>query len=114
MTKKCKSSSHVDVVAGPAGTGDPTGYWSLIYVEHGACRNVAGDHELYVLTRNGKPGLQMLPDLAAVMPARLRDAARTGPAVRIRHNVLKVKVTYATLSAAAAVQLADQIELALR
>lgn len=111
---KCKSSSHVDVV--PAlSAGDGPSVWSVLFVEHGACRNVRGyGDELYVLTRRGKLGLQMLPDLAAVMPARLREAARVGPAVRIRHNVLGVKATYATLNLPAAFELATQIEAALR
>lgn len=111
---KCKSPSHVDVVAS-ASAGDRPGIWSVLYVEHGACRNVSGySDELYVLTRNGKPGMQMLPDLAAVMPARLRDAARVGPSARIRHRVAKIPWPYATLTTSAALELATQIEAALR
>lgn len=113
MAVKCKSASHVRALPSASSNGDRAGVWTCTYVEHGACKNVPGyGAELYVLTHNGKLGLQMLPDLARVLPGQLREAARMAPAVRIEHKKFGVwnPRAYATLSRAAAVELADAIE----
>lgn len=112
--RKCKSSSHVDAVGSTRPDGDPPGIWTVSYLDHGACRNDAGySGPLYVLTRDGKPGMQMYPELARVLPGQLRAAAVTSAAVAIRHKVLTVRTTYAVLTAAAARELATDIESTL-
>lgn len=62
-----------------------------------------------MLTRNGRDGLHMLPELAAVMPGRLRAAIQGSASGRIRHKRVGLFTTYATLDHAAASSLADQI-----
>lgn len=111
MTMKCKSASHVDAV-GSNLAGDLPGIWTVTYLDHGACRNDLGyDGPLYVLTKNGKPGMQLFPDAARALPSQLRAAAATWPSVAIRHKVLTIfRFTKAVLTATAARELADELE----
>lgn len=111
MAKKCKDESHVDAVPGTASTGDAVGVWSVTFVPGADCRNLPGVHPgVFVLCRNGKPKMQMLRSLALVLPVQLRASAAWTPAIRIRHEFVKVRVTFATLLADAALELAGLID----
>lgn len=114
MQRKCKGEDHVDVVPSPAG-GDGLDVWGVVKKYDYACRNIPGSSgDVYVLLRGHREGLHMLPELATVMPSRLRGAANGGTAVLIRHRVLGIWTAYATLSFGAALQLADAIEAVVK
>lgn len=110
--QKCKSPGHVDAVTTSASGGDGAGVWTVTVVQNGSCANDASYHGvLYVLTRNGRLGMQMFPSLKAALPGELRTAARSGT-VNIRHTSNGKFVIYAHLSAAGALDLANRIDAA--
>lgn len=108
--QKCKHPDHVDVET-TAVPGDPVGVWDAAKVYNAGCRNERGYiGDVVVLIHNGKPGMQMFPDLAAVMPDWLRAAAKGGQSAVIKHRVLRIPTAYAILSSTAAYLLAEKIE----
>ena len=110
MDRKCKDPDHVDVV--PTGAaGDAVGMWACVKRYNYHCRNaVESSGDVYALVHGHAEGMHMLPELAAVMPTRIRMAAAAGANVRIRHRVLGIRLTYASLSHGAAIELANNIE----
>lgn len=108
--RKCKHSDHVDVET-TAVPGDPVGVWDAAKVYGATCKNERGYiGDVVVLIRDGKPGMQMFPDLAAVMPDQLRAAAQGGRSAIIKHRVARIPIAYAILSGTAAHMLAEKIE----
>lgn len=110
MAKKCKDEYHVDAMGDSSSTGDAAGVWSVMFVPSCDCRNLPGVRPgVFVLCRNGKPKMQMLRSLALKLPGQLRAGA-VSPSVRIRHEVLKIRVTFVRLLAGAALEIADAID----
>ena len=113
--KKCKDENHVDAVQGFNAVGDGQGVWTVEFVADASCRNLPGQTPgVFVLSRNGKPKMQMLRSLALVLPGQLRTAATPlapgqGTA-RIRHMRLKIPTTFAVLTDLAALSLADDVD----
>lgn len=109
-TRKCKGEDHVNAEPTQS-VGDAPGLWDCVVIEDYYCRNAADQSgRVYMLTRNGKPKIHMLTELAEVMPSRLRLACAGGRGVRGTHKRFKLDVTFATWSHGAALELADKIE----
>lgn len=118
MALKCKSATHVRAVASATVGGDPTGVWGCIRVERGSCANHPNYvGPVFVLTKQGrdgftKLGMQMLPDLAELLPGQLRIAAQSARSVPIQHKrfgLWDVLFPYARLEPDAARELAGLI-----